>query len=325
MRVPYWAGIFQNRTNEGNICRLLKLRRAVFQVPFKETKRDIGSVGNGIYMGDQLNSDVRVTPRYWASSALKRTWPHSSYIKDIETRERDICIIWHLPALNLMPHVSPHRSIAARSCSATWSAMERMGRYMRQSSANNLTWEVTRLGKSLICIKNSRGPKTVPWGTPEITFVGRDLEPSTTTVCSLVFKKAAVQSNKGPCMPRNSNFPNRRSCGTVSKAWEKSKMATSVWIFLSLVCNKSCRVSNGTNNCWFPLARKWPIWKWTWIWIPYGKIEKKCPRYFRRDSRGNPRDLNMCRTGRSAALSRRRKSMPPIGVLMKRESMKLVV
>ena len=69
-----------------------------------------------------------------------------------------------------------------------------------------------------------------------------------------------------------------------------------------------------------PLARKWPTWKWTWIWILYGKIEKKCPRYFRRDSRGNPRDLNMCRTGRSAALSRGRKSMPP-----RRESMKLVV
>ena len=32
--------------------------------------------------------------------------------------------------------------------------------------------------------------------------------------------------------------------------------------------------SDGTNNCWFPLARKWPTWKWTWIWIPYGKIEK---------------------------------------------------
>ena len=56
-----------------------------------------------------------------------------------------------------------------------------------------------------------------------------------------------------------------------------------------------------------------------------GRSKKKCPRYFRRDSHGNPRDLNMCRTGRSAALSRRRKSMPPIGVLMKRESMKLVV
>ena len=56
-----------------------------------------------------------------------------------------------------------------------------------------------------------------------------------------------------------------------------------------------------------------------------GEDRKKCPRYFRRDSRGNPRDLNMCCTGRSAAQPRRRKSMPPIGVLMKRESMKLVV
>ena len=35
---------------------------------------------------------------------------------------------------------------------------------------------------------------------------------------------------------------------------------------------------------------------------------------------GNPRDLNMCRTGRSAALSRGRKFMPP-----RRESVKLVV
>ena len=88
----------------------------------------------------------------------------------------------------------------------------------------------------------------------------------------------------------------------------------------SIQINKIQYLNYGTNNCWFPLARKWPTWKWTWIWILYGKIEKKCPRYFRRDSRGNPRDLNMCRTGRSAALSRGRKSMPP-----RRESMKLVV
>ena len=75
--------------------------------------------------------------------------------------------------------------------------------------------------------------------------------------------------------------------------------------------HQALTTTNGTNNCWFPLARKWPTWKWTWIWILYGKIEKKCPRYFRRDSRGNARDLNMCRTSRSAALSRGRKSMPP--------------
>ena len=29
---------------------------------------------------------------------------------------------------------------------------------------------------------------------------------------------------------------------------------------------------NGTNNCWFPLAREWPTWK---LFESYGKIEKK--------------------------------------------------
>ena len=41
------------------------------------------------------------------------------------------------------------------------------------------------------------------------------------------------------------------------------------------VCVCVCVCVYGTNNCWFPLARKWPTWKLTWIWIPYGKIEKK--------------------------------------------------
>ena len=51
---------------------------------------------------------------------------------------------------------------------------------------------------------------------------------------------------------------------------------------------------------------------------PIWEDRKKSPRYFRRDSRGNPRDLNMCRTGRSAALSRGRKSMPPRSTVVKR-------
>ena len=46
----------------------------------------------------------------------------------------------------------------------------------------------------------------------------------------------------------------------------------------------------------------------------YRKIEKKCPRYFRWDSRKSTRSEHMYRTGRSAALSRGRKSMPPIWV-----------
>ena len=105
-----------------------------------------------------------------------------------------------------------------------------------------------------------------------------------------------------------------------------SSWHTILAIYISWNYGKSLVLSDllniGTNNCWFPLARKWPTWKRTWIWIIYGKIEKKCPRYFRRDSRRNPRDLNMCRTGRSAALSRGRKSMSPRRKSMKPENCK---
>ena len=48
-------------------------------------------------------------------------------------------IIWHFFVLNFMPHALLHRSRESKSlCRASQSALERMGRYMRQSSANSL-------------------------------------------------------------------------------------------------------------------------------------------------------------------------------------------
>ena len=38
-----------------------------------------------------------------------------------------------------------------------------MGVYMTQSSANSLTVELMLFGKSLIFIRKSKGPSTVPW------------------------------------------------------------------------------------------------------------------------------------------------------------------
>ena len=43
----------------------------------------------------------------------------------------------------------------------------------------------------------------------------------------------------------------------------------------------SRRKNNGTNNCWFPLARKWLLWKWTWIWIPIWEDRKNVSPLFR--------------------------------------------
>ena len=92
-----------------------------------------------------------------------------------------------------MPHVSPHPSRAVRSlCRETWSASEVMGRYMRQSSANRHTWELTTDGRSFIWHKNNKGPNTVPWGTPERTGAGGEWVPSITTRWVLSARKAAT-------------------------------------------------------------------------------------------------------------------------------------
>ena len=63
----------------------------------------------------------------------------------------------------------------------TWSAPQRMGRYRRQSSAKRRTDEVTTLGRSFICNKNKRGPKTVPCGTLDNTLAGLECLPSVTS------------------------------------------------------------------------------------------------------------------------------------------------
>ena len=42
-----------------------------------------------------------------------------------------------------------------------------------------------------------RGPRTVPWGTPESTLTHSEHSPSTTTLCRLFVRKASIQFNPG--------------------------------------------------------------------------------------------------------------------------------
>ena len=50
------------------------------------------------------------------------------------------------------------------------------------SSAKSLTLELKPLDKSLIQIKNSKGPRIDPWGTPALTFAHEECWPFNTTL-----------------------------------------------------------------------------------------------------------------------------------------------
>jgi hypothetical protein len=56
--------------------------------------------------------------------------------------------------------------------------------YNRQSSANRRTWNVTHFGRSFMRHRKSKGPRTVPCGTPESTVHADENSPSTTTLWS---------------------------------------------------------------------------------------------------------------------------------------------
>lgn len=106
-----------------------------------------------------------------------------------------IWMTWHFEGLNSMSHCFSHRTILSRSC---WrvggSEEELMVRYTAVSSANNLTWDLrTEDGNLLIYRRKQRGPRTEPWGTPEVTGTSDEQSLSTTTVCLRPIRKDCIQ------------------------------------------------------------------------------------------------------------------------------------
>lgn len=81
-----------------------------------------------------------------------------------------------------MPHFSHHSDMLFKlKSSSLWSSTELIARNTTQSSANSLIWVpgVTMVTMSFIYKRKSKGPKTLPWGTPEVTGRWPELWPST--------------------------------------------------------------------------------------------------------------------------------------------------
>jgi len=75
---------------------------------------------------------------------------------------------------------------------------------------------------SLIYTRNSVGPKTVPCGTPEVTSQGDEYVPSINTCCDLLCRKDVIH-----CSVFHNSFFTSLACGTLSNAYEKSRIAIS--------------------------------------------------------------------------------------------------
>ena len=91
------------------------------------------------------------------------------------------------------------------------------------SSANFNTLLVISSSKSLIYIKNKIGPNTDPCGTPLKNDFHFETSPSTATLCLLSISHFSIQLIIPLPMPWAFSLSSNLWCGTLSKAFLKSK------------------------------------------------------------------------------------------------------
>ena len=128
---------------------------------------------------------------------------------------------------------------------------------------------------SLIKTMNASGPRTNPWGTPDVTSHQSELLPFRTTRCFLPVSQLWIHLKTFPLTPWASNFLISLCFGTLSKALAKSRYIISKGLLLSntVIFSRNSRRFVVTdlllrNSCWVFfirwLSRRWFI-NWSLI------------------------------------------------------------
>ena len=108
----------------------------------------------------------------------------------------------HLLALKASCHFSDQTTNLLRSPWSTSALLMLLTNpYRTLSSANRPNSEVIWRPMSLMYSKNITGPRTVPWGTPEVTVTGEDCEPLTTTFWVLPQSQDSIRLISCPRVP----------------------------------------------------------------------------------------------------------------------------
>ena len=152
----------------------------------------------------QFKSFCIVTPRYFAVLAsssvllciLYENWTGSC----LEVMWRT----WHCWEWNSISQSFSHCwSLSKSSWMSQASDSVSIVLYKMQSSANNLAVDLGDMysGRSFMNKRNSRCPRTLPWGTPDWTGADDEVTPSRRTCCDLFPRKLLIQLWRLPLIP----------------------------------------------------------------------------------------------------------------------------
>ena len=96
---------------------------------------------------------------------------------------------------------------------------------------------------SLMYSKKSKGPRTEPCGTPDVTSVVSDRAPLIEIRYLRFDRKYVIQLCVLPVIPYEVSLDRRRLCGTLSKALAKARRIASICVLLSIAVIQSWTVS----------------------------------------------------------------------------------
>ena len=134
----------------------------------------------------------------------------------------------HLLGLKSLSQSCSHCCKLSKSaCKASASEVSWIVWYTRQSSANSLVIIDAIAGRSFIKTKNSRGSRTMPWGTPDVTNEVLEDCPIKTR-CIRRVRNALIHCRTSPRIPKNCSLRRRHWWGTLSNALEKSSNTASI-------------------------------------------------------------------------------------------------
>ena len=128
------------------------------------------------------------------------------------------------------------------------------------SSANLLTVDlsVSPISRSFMYIKKHSGPRTDPCTTELVTGLQLDLAPWVTTFCLRLLSQAVIHCNMLPSIPWALIFVTSLLCGTVLKAFARSRYTTSTGVPLSTDLVMISRYSSKLVVVDFPFLK--PCW-----------------------------------------------------------------
>lgn len=166
---------------------------------------------------------LMVTPMYLLELTTSRWCPCIVQLAVMGFRLLVICITTHFSRWDAICQSSSHlvRDLESRLfCKVSASALFVIGLHRRHSSVKRRASDSVLSGRSLMKRRNSKGPKTVPCGTPNTTGAVVGIWPSRSTC--LVCQEVGNSLEGGASYPIVFQPMSQPLMGTLSKAFEKS-------------------------------------------------------------------------------------------------------